>query len=151
VTAAGVLQEARRRRVDLIPEGDRVRVRGPRRALTPQFLGEIRTWKNELLAILSASHDGATSQRIADFRQAFLAYRATGRHGIPILHVPGCRTSESGGCVSCGESLPQTASWVPRCAICAEAAREVLRNDAQLAMLRARAGLASRPREGGDS
>ena len=53
MTALDVLREARRRGVNLIPEGQYVRVRGPRGTLTPDLLEKILECKPELLEILA--------------------------------------------------------------------------------------------------
>jgi hypothetical protein len=50
--AQEVLAEAARRQITLSAAGDRLRYRGPKAALTPDFLGALRQRKAEILAAL---------------------------------------------------------------------------------------------------
>jgi hypothetical protein len=52
MTAQAVLAEAARRRVTLTPAGDRLRYRGPKAALTADFLEGLKALKAEILAAL---------------------------------------------------------------------------------------------------
>src|SRR5262245_22357481 len=52
MSAEAILTEAARRKVTLTPAGDRLRYRGPKAALTPDFLGALKERKAEILAAL---------------------------------------------------------------------------------------------------
>ncbi len=52
MSATDLLDSVRSCGVELLPEGDRLRYRGPTSAVTPALLGELRQHKAELLAAL---------------------------------------------------------------------------------------------------
>ena len=55
MTAAAILEELGRRKIDLISEGDRLRWRGPKGALTPDLQSEITKLKPEILTLLNTT------------------------------------------------------------------------------------------------
>ena len=57
MSAADVLRAARERGIELIPDGEQLRYSGPRQVLTPDLLSELKRYKPDILAILSASHE----------------------------------------------------------------------------------------------
>lgn len=57
MTATNILAELTARGVILTPEGDRIRYRGPKKALTPELLEQVAKHKPELLAYLQNTSD----------------------------------------------------------------------------------------------
>ncbi len=55
MTAAAVLEELGRRKIDLTSEGDRLRWRGPKGAFTPDLKSEITKLKPEILTLLNTT------------------------------------------------------------------------------------------------
>ena len=67
MTAADLLRVVREQGVELTPDGDQLRYRGPREALTPDMLIELKRHKSDLLTLLSTSHETYPCSRCQRF------------------------------------------------------------------------------------
>ena len=77
MNVAALLTDLRSRGIELTPEGEQLRYRAPRGALTPSDLAELRTRKAELLAELTHSSEPLPIEQLeADWRAALDRARA---------------------------------------------------------------------------
>lgn len=67
MSAADVLRAARERGVELIPDGDHLRYRGPREVLTPDLLMEFKRHKPALIALISSPPETYACSRCRRF------------------------------------------------------------------------------------
>ncbi|MCH7533901.1 MAG: hypothetical protein IIB36_19360 [Gemmatimonadetes bacterium] len=67
MTAADLLRVVREQGVELTPDGDQLRYRGPREALTPDMLIELKRLKPDILALLSTPHETHPCSRCQRF------------------------------------------------------------------------------------
>jgi len=69
VTAEALLQELQSRGVQLTPEGDRIRYRAPRGALTPELRARLSEHKGEVLSVLQGQGELLESAPAIEVRQ----------------------------------------------------------------------------------
>ena len=67
MTAADLLRVVREQGVELTPDGDQLRYRGPREALTPDMLIELKRHKSDLLTLLSTPRETHACSRCRRF------------------------------------------------------------------------------------
>ena len=65
MSAADVLRAAREQGIELIPDGDQLRYRGPREVITPDLLMELKRHKPDLTALLCETHACSRCQRFS--------------------------------------------------------------------------------------
>ena len=124
-SAAALVDELRRRGVELRAEGDRLRYR-PVSAVTPEDVEALRRHKSELLAILAPPppDPAEVARRVITFSAQLAEWVASGRQSAPVFAVPGVLAA-AGGCFSCGFTLEPGRSW--RCETCIAAVEHTLR------------------------
>jgi hypothetical protein len=91
VTAEALLHELHNRGVQLFPEGDRIRYRAPRGALTPELKARLSEQKGEVLSVLQRQGELLESAPALEVRQQIGAVRiASPRFGEVWLCLDPC-------------------------------------------------------------
>ena len=115
-----VLARLRQQGVELSPRDGRLRVVGPRRALTPEVVRELSEHKGEILALLSADDPEVR------WRADAMRPRVPPTGPIPPIYARRLPTPvPDGSCLSCGEALTPGNKY--NCEPCVRAAWLVLR------------------------
>lgn len=114
-----LLQQCLEQGVRLTLEGEQVRFRGPRGALSDSLLEALRTHRDGIAEALR------TEEPEVRRRAALMTFRRDPTRAINVLHLPGA-PSGLGLCVSCGAALGPRA--FSRCRVCTLAVELALRS-----------------------
>ncbi len=125
MSAPALLADLRLRGLRVFVHGEKIKIHGPRAALTAETAAAIRAHKSELLMLIKAEMNPRSDapenpmtpeiyRRAAIFQRQMVEWTSSGRWAVPVLAISEAPTIHPGLCVSCGTQIGS--GW--RCEMC---------------------------------